>query len=841
MLLPAVTGAVQTVLDPTLIPKFVDPMPFPPALMGTSTTPATPIVVTMSEFQQQILPAGMYPPGYEAGTYVWGYNGGYPGPTIVAIRGTPTHVKYVNHLYHADGSPLVLQEFLYPDQTTHWANPLNGPTSDPYAGPVAACVHLHGGEVPSAFDGGPDMWFTPNVPGRITGKGFVTDQYTYPNSQEACTMFYHDHLLGMTSQNVYAGMAAFYLLVDPAHTIAGLPGGAGDHAADQYGHPYDFGVALQDKMFDTNGQEYFDHVGINPEHPSWVPEMFGNAIVVNGRTWPYLEVEPRRYRIRFVNGSTARFYRFKLEEQDTHAPGPVFWQIASDQGFLDHPVKVSDAGDPNSITLLMAPGERTEIVVDFAGFAGERLVMVNDAPAPFPDGDLVDAQTSVLMQFRVGHEVTGGSDPSVAMSSGLGLRPSNPIEHIPAVPRVRALTLNEDIGAGGPLDMHLNNTMWDATPTEGLRAGDTEVWEIINLTADTHPMHTHLMAIQILDRQGFDKPGYLLAYTPSGMGAGPPLSSGYNSLGDPLSGYKLGGNPDVTPYLVGAPIPPDDNERGWKDTFRMNPDQVTRILVRVGPQDALAKAAAASPPITMGPDVNLYPFEPWTTMGQTDAFGYPGGEGYVWHCHITDHEDNEMMRPMFVYPPGVTATTVVRFDAVPTATGVRVTWELKGDGVAQDAALERAAAEVGPWMRVRAATTVLGAIRVVDDPEVVASKAWYRLAVRNADGSTSTFGPILADGIAGVSFALGRVAPNPSTDGRITVSFGVANQTTVRMEVLDVQGRQVAVLADGTFRPGNYSLAWDGAGAAGKVRSGVYFVRYAAAGHEFTRRVAITQ
>jgi hypothetical protein len=194
--------------------------------------------------------------------------------------------------------------------------------------------------------------------------------------------------------------------------------------------------------------------------------------------------------------------------------------------------------------------------------------------------------------------------------------------------------------------MFVNNTMWDRDSTEIAKVGDTEVWEIINLTADTHPMHPHLVQYQILGRQAFSLSKYLRVYGAPAPGGGPPLPYGTLSR---ATGFKLGGNPDVKPYLQGPVMPPDPNERGWKDTFRMNPGEVTRVLVRIAPQDANARARARG--ITPGPGVNLFDFEPWAAMGETDAFGYPGGPGYVWHCHIVDHEDNEMMRRFMVAGP----------------------------------------------------------------------------------------------------------------------------------------------------------------------------------------------
>ena len=830
--LPGLAGAsTQIPLDPNLVPKFVDPLPIPGVLDGRVTTAASPLVITASEFQQRCLPASMYPSAFAAGSYVWGYNGTYPGPTIVAQRGIPTHVKYINNLQHSDGSPLFLQENLQVDQTLHWADPLGtGLSTDLYTGPVPICVHLHGGEMPSAFDGGPDEWFTPNK--TYKGSAFVSDQYVYTNEQEGTALFYHDHALGMTSLNVFAGMAAFYLILDPSAEAVTLPGSAGDNAADMYGHGYMMGMALQDKSWDTDGQEWFDHVGFNPEHPRWQPEYFGNTIVVNGKTWPYLDVEPRRYRFRIVNGCTARFFHMRLA--DGVGAGPKFWQIGSDGGMLEHPAILSDHDDPNSLLLTMAPGERSDIVIDFSGFANDSIELTNDANTPFPGGDPVDANTSVCMQFRVGHTVTGGVDPTEALHLTTSLR-TQPIERPTPGAQTRALTLNEMQGPGGPLGVIVNNSMWSLPTSENPRVGDTEVWEIVNLTGDTHPMHLHLLQTQMLNRQAFDIAGYLTEYGAPTEGNGPPLNPSFATT---ATGGKLGGNPDVTPFLIGSPTPPDANETGWKDVWRVNPGEVTRIVVRVAPQDGAARAAAMGQVLAAG--VNTFPFEPWMPMGMTDSFGLPGGQGYVWHCHITDHEDNEMMRRLTITGPSIaTATLVARFDAVPQQDGMHVNWELTSVADIADVTLERAQQQVGPWEAVDTSVPAGRTAMSFVDASPVSGSVWYRLRLVNTTGAATTFGPIQASAPAGLKFALGAVSPNP-TKAAVHADFSVGRDARVRISVLDVQGREVIRLADGPYRAGQYSLNWDGGTAHGKVAAGLYFLRYSTPGFEATRRVILT-
>ncbi len=621
----------QTPLPGKSIPRFVDPLPNFAALGRVTGTNLT---VSMVEFQQQVLPTGFINP-----TTVWGYkisNGTktfgphYPAFTIVAQRNTPITVKYVNNLGTSNKFP-VLQKYLTVDQTIHWADPLKqSPSFSPYTGPVPAVTHLHGGEVPSAIDGGPTSWFTPgNI---ITGPGFVTDTYTYPNGQDATTLWFHDHALGVTRLSVYAGLAGIYFLRGAPESLVSppLPGGA-----------QEVELVIQDRQFDTNGQLFFpdgSNDGLNgpppnpATHPFWIPEFIGDAIVVNGKTWPFLNVEPRRYRFRFLNGSNARFYELDVKNLVAGTSGPAIWQIGTDGGLLDAPAKVK--------TLLFAPGERADVIIDFAGFEGQTLTLVNGAKVPFPNGIAPDPKTTgQVMQFRVGTKKV--NDTSFNPASGTPLRTgANSIVRLASggalaagvTPLVkRQLTLNEREGAGGPLELMLNNTLFDGTVTETPQVGSTEEWEIINISADTHPIHVHLVQFQVINRQMFNATQYLNAYNAAFPGGayipefGPP--SPYSTVN---ADGAIGGNPAISPFLQDGFIPPDPNEAGWKDTVRMNPGEVTRIVARWAPQDVKI--------IDVSAGKNLYSFDPTT------------GPGYVWHCHILDHEDNEMMRPYKVAP-----------------------------------------------------------------------------------------------------------------------------------------------------------------------------------------------
>ena len=725
-------AGAQTPLAGSAIPRFVDPLPLLSVAGGPIETviPGTSeITLTMREFRANVMPSTFVPAnGQYRGTWAWGYRlgtsppvqptGSYLGPVIVATRGVPTQIRFVNNLGSTAGSNL-LAWLNATDQTLHWADPLNDGEnmcahgmemdycSQHYSGPIPAVPHLHGGEVPPELDGGPEAWFTSD--GAHHGHSYYTRPgaasneviYRYPNSQEAGPMWFHDHVLGLTRLNVYAGLAGAYPIIDPNLRLpAGLhPLGLqqGTSGTVDYLVP----LVIQDRMFDVNGQLYYPNTGVTDEHPFWIPAFLGDTIAVNGKVWPYLNVQPKRYRLLFINGSNSRAYQMFLVNSATGAMGPPIWQVGTDGGYLDVPVKIDPkatsggggggmggggmgGGGPLQKLLLM-PGERADVIIDFAAFRGQTLVLRNTAPGHFPMGPTPDASTvGQIVQFRV---ATGTvRDRSYNPASLVPLRPPmvrlvNPVAGALAagvtVHKTRLLTLN-DVGPGGcmgggggmggggmemgSVELLCNNTKWDGKSVAtdifpgGIRPdfmahghdedcidylsempmeGATEVWEIVNLTHCAHPMHTHLTQFQLINRQGFNGQ-YMMAYNAAFSGGafiggyGPPLD--YNT-GNPRA---LGGNPDITPYLQGSPTPPATNEAGWKDTVIAYPHQVTRIAVRYAPTDVPAG------------QVGAFPFDP-----------HEGGV-YVWHCHIVDHEDNEMMRPLAVMPEPEATRTYVR-------------------------------------------------------------------------------------------------------------------------------------------------------------------------------------
>jgi spore coat protein A len=711
----------QTALSGASVTRFVTPLP---TFAGRRVSGPN-LQVGVQEFQQNVLPDSFYSSlasPYSAGTYLWGYAVGpsgagpspaphFPGVTVEARQGQPVTVTYANNL---PASP-VLRTYLTIDQTIHWADPLQeGMSFNLYTGPIPIVPHLHGGEVPSTSDGGPEAWFTNNG---LHGKAYSTVTatspnsavYRYPNTQGSATLWFHDHALGITRINVFSGLAAFYLLRDQYDT--GLPGNPlGLQTGNQ-----EVELVIQDRQFDTNGQLLFPDSSANSSlvdgppsnldiHPYWIPEFFGDAMLVNGRTWPYLAVEPRRYRFRVLNGSNARFLRMGLLDASSGATGPAMYQIGSDGGLLNTPVKllgqseaVSDGTPSVTTRLFLAPGERADVLIDFAGLAGRTFTLTNDAQVPFPSGSALDPSdpTREVMQFQVTLPLSG-ADATYNPASGGSLRGGSgqqpPIVRLtdPAAGTLaagvtasvkRQLVLfeyedpygNGSNTAGTPVEDLINNTKWTGkrdgggnqpipgstadTYGQGLyftelpRVGSTEVWEFLNTTVDAHPIHIHLVQFQLINRQAVvidpdtGQPTYLAAWAaafPGGTFNGEAADGSWSSVtyaaGTIIPGYgppgdyftanadgSLGGNPAFSPYLAGAVIPPSPSEAGWKDTIKVYPGYVNRFAVRWAPQTTAIGAVR--------PGQNLYAFDPTK------------GPGYMVHCHILDHEDNEMMRP----------------------------------------------------------------------------------------------------------------------------------------------------------------------------------------------------
>jgi FtsP/CotA-like multicopper oxidase with cupredoxin domain len=528
------------------------------------------------------------------------------------------------------------------DQTLHWANPLgthdsHGTSHDPYLGPVPIVTHVHGAHTFQESDGYPEAWYLAD--GSQTGSqynafkalsearlGMTWDPgsaiFDYPNDQRATTLWYHDHTLGMTRVNVYAGPAGFWLIrggpddmvLDSRDgTAAILPGPAPGKQLDPFGTFYEIPIVIQDRAFDADGSLFYPDnraffeglleseldipfwgdpaCGAVQAHPAldagdsdvppiWQPEYFGNVMVVNGFSWPFLDVEQRRYRFRLLNGCNSRFLILDF----SNIPGVEVWQIGAEGGFLPAPLNVTAL---NGGQLLMSPAERADVVVDFTNVAQGNYFLTNLGPdEPFGGGtpgvefDPADPQTTgQVMEFRVG--------------PALSLDTTTPPMYLqlpaitPLVPtNTRQVSLNEEESktvfvseSQGVLQLDCSSSepfgptaallgtvsggtgtplLWSDAVTENPTAGTTEEWEIHNFTADAHPIHVHLVQFQVVNRQPFG----------------------------------------------GTSRPPEAWETGFKDTVISFPGEITRIKAKF------------------------------------DKAGL-----FVWHCHIVEHEDNEMMRP----------------------------------------------------------------------------------------------------------------------------------------------------------------------------------------------------
>jgi spore coat protein A, manganese oxidase len=683
----------QNPLDPSCVPMFAAPLPvFGPAgsvpRVDLAAHPS--LTVTMKEINQAVLPQdGPNVCGIKfRKTRVWAYESAdsrtgevlgpanWPAVTLEATRGIATRVKYVNQLPSFNPSypwgPGLVEGVLAIDQTLHWADPMHsmghsieralakgsstpsseGDTMQQYIGPVPATVHLHGGEVPAAYDGNPDSWFTPDGqrgPGyQSAGKPKPGEAiYEYPNGQEAGTLWFHDHALGITRTNVYAGLAGFYFIEDPSREPKGYPGG-----------PHEIEMAIQDRRFDTKSQLYFPQELEISTHPFWSPYFEGNVATVNGAAFPYLKVEPRRYRFHLLNGSNHRDYVLSFGNA-------TIYQIGADDNYFDQPVPLANVA--------ISPGERADIIVDFTNSAGQKITVENTGPDQDPNIPLPK-----IMQIQVASRLKTpetSCDPTHPVPSiGLCAR-KDPLVHLTdgkgntlpgvKVDQTRQMLFYDSTMSVTDVKEFVNNTDWNGLespriaqdfPIDGIselpRVGSIEKWQILYMgnMGGEHPFHIHLTQFQVLKREKLDtklETPYLAAWKskfgtvdPKLLLPGCSVGAYCADFGPPLPYLELngdgalGGNPAFGPYLLNdcktvpedCPTPPAPGELGWKDTVTVASGEVVTLLVRWTPSDV------AQIPYRSYTGKNLYRFDP--TQGT-----------YVWHCHIIDHEDNEMMRP----------------------------------------------------------------------------------------------------------------------------------------------------------------------------------------------------
>jgi FtsP/CotA-like multicopper oxidase with cupredoxin domain len=631
-------------------------------------------------------------------TRFWGYadaktgDARYLGGVIVAKTGRPVKLRMTNQLPASHILPMDPTS-IDPPMAAEIGNRADRIT-----------VHLHGGVVPWTSDGGPASWFSnaKNPGGFRHGSSFVNKGglgsavYDYPNQQSARFVWYHDHAYGITRLNAYAGLASAFVITDDEEArlikdgvLPGVPGyplgiplviqdksfldGAADGAYPVagarpgdlwYPHVYESGPIPAMKLPVQCGRKgRWDLSGGTPPPVSLVPEAFFDTNLVNGAPYPKLRVAPRRYRFRVLNAAQARFYNLQLyvgdespdgitltdsTEIDNHgnrikvpknAGGPRVIQIGKDSGFLPAPVVLNNPpqpigylsttdddprnGNANRYTLLLAPGERADVIVDFRGFEGKSIVLYNDAPAPFPMGDIRNdfysgapnltciggaaptmpgqgPDTRIVMRFDVdssGSVTEPDFNATLAqLQSALpavyaATEPPTPSTQSPA----KAKTLDEGYDSHGRLMQMLGSpeiSGYLSTPVDVASQGETQMWQIYNLTGDTHPMHLHLVNVQVLKHEAW-------AFED----------------GHPVKPLRP---------IPGTARPPDANEKGWKETFRVNPGEVTTIITTFN----MPAGAPPSPRLQ-------------------NSHGIKGAE-YVWHCHILEHEEHDMMHPLVI-------------------------------------------------------------------------------------------------------------------------------------------------------------------------------------------------
>ena len=541
----AATGNASATSSPNL-GKYLEPVPVP----GNGIVVATPTGTNQYSFVQKQISRHLHPKlpstplwAYDDGSGLGGQAGSF-GMAVVAQTGTPLQISFTNNL------PATYPAWIPVDTRL-----------TPLGNQVRVMTHLHGGFVAANSDGNP----------AITPEGFGLNQtqtalYTNQSPQmPASLLWFHDHGLGATRLNVFAGLAAGYILRDQFDTGTepnpiGIPGGA-----------YEIPLVIQDRQFNPDGTFLYPRSDI--ASVTWIGEYFGDVMLVNGKVWPFLDVEPRLYRFRILNGCNARILDLSLG-------GVPMWQIGAEGGMWDKPIPVR--------SLVLAPAERADVIADFSGSRGQKLVAQNATPqlpvsTPAPP-------LKPVMQFRVAPKVTQ-QGPTTVPSTLKGGRAAS----LPSPATTRFITLNEVAPETAGWFLNLNAVHFEGTAaTETPTAGTVEDWVYINMTGDTHPMHTHLVTHQVIGRTPFNVEAYEADH------GGP-------------NGVPRGIDP--RPYATGKMVPPDPTERGFKDTTKVNPGYFTIIRAR-------------------------FDLPSGVTAPQT----------YVHHCHIVEHEDNDMMRPFTVNP-----------------------------------------------------------------------------------------------------------------------------------------------------------------------------------------------
>ncbi|MFD0591805.1 multicopper oxidase family protein [Catellatospora coxensis] len=540
------------------------------------------------------------PPGSRAAT-VWGYwakdprhpgkpiGMGYLGPTITVQKDHPTVVKYRNklpttHLFQEvidairDGKPVVAP---MPPPPYHAHKPFPDDVN------VWNVVHHHGGFTAPQSDGMPHQSFSPDG---IHADGYTTLEphrvkrneaiYGYTNHERAALLWYHDHGMGMTSVNCYAGLAGLYIIRDREEAKLDLPRGE-----------YEIPLILQDRTFLADGSLAYTMMQQEGE----------DTPVVNGKAFPFLAVEQRRYRLRVLNASNERFWRLRFDVYPTDVmpqPELPFWLIGTDSG-QRAPLRM--------LSFLIGPAERYDLIIDFTGLPVNTTVTMRNfnAPVHFPGVPGEGPEITEVMQFKVTKQLSGRD--GTAPPDRLGLKVNPPVEPTRHTRRRQWVIYQHVLFR----TMTLNAIPFMEPSEDFVKAGSTEIWEYINPNHDAHPMHVHLVNFQVLNRQPIDAAGYQAQYDKWVFG-----------------GRKKEDFPDVADYFTGPPIPPEPDEAGSnKDVVKAYSEMVTRIII---------------------PDIH----PPTRDIASIPDSGAQLPATYIHHCHIFEHEDDDLMRPWTIVKGG---------------------------------------------------------------------------------------------------------------------------------------------------------------------------------------------
>ncbi|KAJ4757344.1 Multicopper oxidase LPR1 [Rhynchospora pubera] len=538
---------------------YVDPLPQMSTIKGFSMKGGNPSSVNLTigmyqttwKFHRDLPPTPVFVYGTSAEKAT------FPGPTIIARHGVPLYVKWENHLPD--------QHILPTDNTI--------PTAIPAKGGVPTVVHLHGGVHPPQSDGSAFAWFTRDY--KEVGPKWTQTTYKYPNVQPPGNLWYHDHALGLTRANLLAGLLGAYIIEKPEI----------DNPMDLPCDNDDLHLIIADRSFNTDGTIYMNSTGNVPSvHPEWQPEYFGEAITVNGKAWPFLNVARRRYRFRILNSSNARYLNLSLSN------GLPFYVIGSDGSYLAAPVTTP--------TIVLSPAEIADVVIDFSNSNTPCVELLNSAPYPYPTGtSTIGTLLGKVMIFHINGEKV--SDNSTIPEKEVDY--ANVTMPEPTT-KTRYIVLYEyTTPSGEPTHLYINGLRLEDPATETPKSGTTELWHVINLTPDNHPLHMHLGMMQAINITEL---------------------VGYQQFFDCMTQLNDAVKCNVTDHAVGKTLPVPEYEKTWKNVVKIEPGYMTSIVVAFKLVDTN----------------QTYPF---------DATADPG---YVYHCHILDHEDNAMIRPLILEP-----------------------------------------------------------------------------------------------------------------------------------------------------------------------------------------------